>query len=100
MVEWVKKSEWNKDSLYFVLPQIVDVEGLKDPGIGGPCLYRDILTITIPRHRVIKETRNGSPYRQDRQPQPIADLLEDFQTLGKLPVDETAEFIQIIGYKE
>jgi hypothetical protein len=91
-VSWVNDRIWNTASLHAVLPSWVAADGIRDPGIGGPCFYREILLIRFPF--CIQE--NFGIRKQDA----ISDLVADLRNLGALPIRKTDEFLEIKGYEE
>lgn len=75
--------EWHSDSLWGPFSDdYVQERGIRDPGIGGPFLYKQILSLRIP-----KLNQDASAF--------IADVVE----LGYLPMTETADQIEIVAYR-
>jgi hypothetical protein len=92
-VAWVRDPGWNAESLHRIRESLIDNHGLRDPGIGGPCSYRDILWIRFPF------SIHNAYYGQVPWGQPIEKLLEDLASLGSLPVRQTQEYLEIRGYE-
>jgi hypothetical protein len=91
-ISWLHDSSWPSDSLQHpVAENWLDTNGIRDPGIGGPCFYRDILWIRFPRVR--RDLRFG-PARQ-----PVQQFVDDLASLGVLPITETDEYVEIRGYQ-
>lgn len=86
-VAFVRDPAWNTESLHFVLETWVKESGLRDPGIGGPCSYREILWIRFPI--------SMGPVVQALEP-----LLADLDRLGQLPITKTDAYVEIRGYQE
>jgi len=82
-MSYADRQEWNSDSLWGPFSDdYVQERGIRDPGIGGPFLYKQILSIRIP-----KLNQDTSAF--------VADAGE----LGELPLVETAEQIEVVGYR-
>lgn len=66
--------------------------GIRDPGIGGPFLFKQILEIRVPRH---------SPPRPGVGPIVMNDLdvlVHRLRELGEIPVSTNDEVVVIRGY--
>lgn len=82
-MSYADNRDWNSDSLWGPFSaDYVQERGIRDPGIGGPFLYRQILAIRIP-----KLNQDTSAF--------MADVIE----LGDLPMTETVDQIEIVAYK-
>ena len=82
-MSYADTEHWNSASLWGPFAtDYVQQRGIRDPGIGGPFLYKQILSIRIP-----KLNQDTSAF--------MADILQ----LGKLPLVETADQIEIVGYR-
>ena len=87
---WVYDSDWPVNSLHRVPKNLIDHSGIRDPGIGGPCDYREILWVRFPR-------RIPSGYWGPREQQ-IEQLDIRLDGLGVLPVTSTVDYLEVRGY--
>lgn len=91
---WVHDPDWPSESIQGPVSETwVDTHGLCDPGIGGPCLFRDIMWIRFPVR--IQNRTNGNLILC----QAIEPFAADLANLGLLPITRTDDFIQICGYR-
>ena len=82
-MSYATDQEWYSEFLWGPFTEdYVWEKGIRDPGIGGPFLYKEILSIRIP-----KKNQNTPAF------------LEDAVSIGQLPINETEEEIEIIAYK-
>ncbi len=82
-MSYADSQQWNSDSIWGPFSDdYVQERGIRDPGIGGPFLYKQILSI-----RILKLNQDTSAF--------IADAGE----LGELPMTETVEQIEIVAYQ-
>jgi len=91
-VAWIGNSESATSALYSIRESLIEAHGLRDPGLGGPCAFRDIHWLQIPL--AIRSAYWGHvPHRQSIEP-----LLADLAILGDLPIQRTAGALIIRGY--
>ncbi|HUE70580.1 MAG TPA: DUF6678 family protein [Pirellulaceae bacterium] len=88
---FVRGTEGGTDSIHSVRASWVGESGLKDPGIGGPCSYREILWIRFP---------TSIPTRMGPIVQSLDSLISDLEKLGELPLTKTDSYVEIRGYQE
>ena len=82
-MSYADSGDWNSDSLWRPFSaDYVQERGIRDPGIGGPFLYKQILSIRIPK------------LNQD-----TSAFIVDVAKLGELPMTETADQIEIVAYQ-
>lgn len=82
-MSYADSQEWNSESLWGPFPaDCVQQHGIGDPGIGGPFLYKQILSIRIPK------------LNQDTSP-----FMADAMQLEELPLIDTAEQIEVVAYR-
>jgi hypothetical protein len=93
-VAWVRGSDWDTEGLHAIWESLIDTRGLRDPGVGGPCWYREILWIRLPL--AIHDAYGGKVPRR----QPIQQLLDDLARLGRLPIRQTHDYVEIRGYQD
>lgn len=91
-IAWVGDLVWPTDSYHKVQENLIENNGLRDPGIGGPCVYRDILWIRLPK---TVKWGNGNWFAQDLVP-----FATDLTTLGTMPLQSNEDGIEIRGYQE
>jgi len=90
---WIRDSEWKTSAIHHpVSAHLISCDGIKDPGVGGPCLYRDILWIRFPR---VLPSEYWGPAEQSLQ-----QLWAELVRIGMLPVRTTNDFVEIRGYDE
>jgi len=89
---WVRDSDWNTQGLHRIQVSYIDTHGLRDPGIGGPCRYRDLLWIRVPR--AVPDTRCSVPWKQAVEP-----FLFELDSLGSVPLNQTKDYVEIRGYE-
>ena len=89
---WVRDSDWNTQGLHRIQVSYIDTHGLRDPGIGGPCHYRDLLWIRVPRALRVAYCR--VPRKQAIEP-----FLAELGSLGSVPLNQTEEYVEIRGYE-
>jgi hypothetical protein len=79
--------EWNgnnSEKLWGPLPlDYVQERGIRDPGIGGPFLYKQILWLRVPKVRL----------------NDAAAFQNEVKKLGKIPISENEKYIEILGYQ-
>lgn len=92
-VAWVRDSDWDTQGLHSVLGFWVEMQGLRDPGIGGPCHYRDLLWIRV--RRAVPDAYYGRVPRK----QPIESFLAELSSLGSVPLNQTKDYVEIRGYE-
>ena len=92
-VAWVRNFAWDTRALHRVWASYIGTNGLRDPGIGGPCYYRDILWIRIPV--ALPNTYSGQVPRM----QAIDPFLVELASLGLLPLKQTQEYVEVRGYE-
>ena len=91
---WVRETDDKRESSYdSVRESCIDVHGLRDPGLGGPCLYREILWIRFPF------AIHNSYWGQVPKSQPLEQFLQDLKSIGLLPIKQTAEYVEVWGYQ-
>lgn len=82
-MSYADSGDWNSASLWGPFSaDYVQERGIRDPGIGGPFLYKQILSIRIPK------------LNQD-----TSEFMADVVELGELPITESVAQIEIVGYK-
>ena len=91
-VAWVRDSDWNTQGLHRVQGSWVEMHGLRDPGIGGPCHYRDLLWIRVPR--AVPDAYCRVPRKQAIDP-----FLSELGSLGSVPLNQTEDYVEIRGYE-
>jgi len=92
-IAWVRDFDWNTEGLRTVIESMIDTRGLRDPGIGGQCLYRDILWIRLP-------FAIHNPYwGQVPTQQPVQQLLNELAGLGTFSTERTQKYLEIRGYE-
>ena len=75
--------DWNAATLWGPFSSnLVGERGIKDPGIGGPFLYKQILSICIPKSN---EQFNL--------------FISDVSRLGQLPITESEDSFEIVAYR-
>jgi len=87
---FVRDPRGSTESIHSVLLSWVGESGLHDPGIGGPCAYREILWIRF---------LTSIPTRLGPIVQSLDSLLADLEKLGQLPLTKTEAYVEIRGYQ-
>lgn len=89
-IAFVGEAASPQGQLHFPVPErLLRSDHIADPGIGGPCYYRDILGIAFPRIQLW-----DLPGTQE-----LPLLLDELTKLGQLPISETDETVEIRGYQ-
>lgn len=83
---------WQKVSL--TKEQLLE-EHIADPGIGGPCLYMEILAVRFPIVEELVNEQTGRTFTSNHQ---SADLQEQLFGLGQLPLFEIDGYCEIRAY--
>jgi hypothetical protein len=83
-------SDWDLSCSWTLDERLIGTDGLLDPGLGGPLKYNDIKLIRI--HKTLTLTER---YRFNNELQDIAFLEYEFNKLGKLPINNDGENIEI-----
>jgi len=92
-IAWIRNDSWDTRILHRVWEAWIGRQGIRDPGIGGPCDYWEILWIRVP-------VALPSTYvSQVPKRQPIEPFLADLASLGSLPQRQTEEYVEIRGYE-
>jgi len=92
-IAWVRNDAWDTQILHRVWESWIGTHGIRDPGIGGPCDYWEILWIRVPV--ALPNTYWGRvPERQ-----PIEPFLAELASLGSLPLKQTEEYVEVRGYE-
>ena len=64
-------------------PDYIEDRGIRDPGIGGPFLYKQILWLRVPK----SSPNDNSSFR------------EQVDALGNVPITENDEYFEVRGYE-
>jgi len=83
-MKYADDPNWQSNALWgpFRLDDVQE-NGIRDPGVGGPFLFKQILSIRIPK-----------TFQNDTEAFAAA-----IGKLGDLPVSETDEYIEILAYR-
>ncbi|MCL2309254.1 MAG: hypothetical protein FWC42_03115 [Proteobacteria bacterium] len=74
--------------------ELIDRTGLRDPGIGGPCFYWEILWLRFPYTLQYDNSRGHIRI----ETQEIAPFLRELRSLGELPINESSQFVELLAY--
>lgn len=92
-IAWVRNDAWDNQNLHRVPESWIGTHGIRDPGIGGPCDYWEILWIRVPV-AVPNDYLGKVPKRQ-----PIEPFLAELASLGSLPLKQTEKYVEVRGYE-
>ena len=85
------------DRLYSANPRDIGIDGITDPGFGGPFHYRAIAELLVPRSYVVIDRFRESHEQRRVVIQPIEDLELELNKLGKLPLQRVDEGLRIVA---
>lgn len=71
-------------------------EYIKDPGIGGPCLYTEIFSIRL---LLNMKKRNSKIGKTEICQQQSAAIIKQLNTLGKLPLSTDEDYCTLQAYQ-
>ena len=99
-LSWVVgNNQWDSESLWQINKSLISKSGLLDPGVGGPCNYRNIKWIRLPFEITHFEERNRQIYRSNSVKQLLDEFEKKVNSLGVYPLIKTNDYIEITGYK-
>ena len=82
-MSYADEPDWNSESLWGPFSaDYVQQRGIRDPGVGGPFLYKQILSVRIPK-----------------RDQDTSGFMADAMQLGELPIIDAVDQIEIVGYR-
>jgi hypothetical protein len=88
---WVDDELWNRDTLQHPVPEeLIRYDGIADPGIGGPVLFKQILWVRFPACRSL----DGYQFTQ-----PIDQFQKELESLGQFPLFREHDYLKIRGYE-
>jgi hypothetical protein len=91
-IAWIDDPSQISNSLYYLPINLIDDRGIKDPGIGGPFLYKQIYYIRI------SKSPNKCQSLEDRHQHKFDRLLTELDLLGQFPLNLLDEWLELYGY--
>ena len=75
--------------------ELIDKTGLKDPGIGGPCYYKNIYKARLRKWKEIRDPISG---RRSLDEADSKEFVLSLKNNGQYPISEDNDWIYINGY--
>lgn len=98
-VGWINTPDFPRDTVHSLFSErLVGERGLLDPGIGGPCYYKEIEYVRIPKVLRLPKVMRGEVYGYHEQEQDVAGLVAELHGLGQLPLTVMSDYVEIRGY--
>jgi hypothetical protein len=97
-VAWINAPDFPHDVLHSINLSWVGERGLLDPGIGGPCYYKEIAYIRIPTVLRLPKVMRGEVYSYQEKKQNVESLVAELHSLGQLPLTVMSDYVEIRGY--
>lgn len=97
-VAWINAPDFPRDVLHSIELSLIGKRGLLDPRLGGPCYYKEIAYIRIPKSYRIAKAMRGEVYGYQVREQEVEGLLVELHGLGQLPLANTDDYVEIRGY--